>query len=99
MIDSSANRTDQIEQWFRTHDDGDFSVLPPDHPSLQIGNFANARTIVYTTRIFVYAFLAQALAYATNENGTCDHIRKYNANTLKTTFVYAICCEQVREIS
>ena len=50
MIDSSADRIDQIEQWFRTHDDGDFSVLPPDHPSLQIGNFASARTIVYTTK-------------------------------------------------
>ena len=47
---TSANRFDQIEQWFRTHDDGDFSVLPPDHPSLRIGNFVNARTILYTTK-------------------------------------------------
>jgi hypothetical protein len=50
MVDSSATRIDQIESWFRMHDDGDFSVLPSDHPSSQIGNFANARTIIYTTK-------------------------------------------------
>jgi hypothetical protein len=50
MVDSSATRIDQIESWFRMHDDGEFSVLPPDHPSSQIGNFAIARTIVYTTK-------------------------------------------------
>ena len=50
MVDSSDTRIEQIESWFRTHDDGEFSVLPPDHASLQIGNFASARTIVYTTK-------------------------------------------------
>jgi len=50
MVDSSATRIDQIESWFRMHDDGEFSVLPPDPPSSQIGNFAIAPTIVYTTK-------------------------------------------------
>ena len=50
MVESSATRIDQIESWFRKHDDGEFSVLPSEQPSTQTGDLTNARTIVYTTK-------------------------------------------------
>ena len=50
MVESSATRIDQIESWFRKHDDGEFSVLPSEQPSTQTGDLTNARAIVYTTK-------------------------------------------------
>jgi hypothetical protein len=50
MAEPSASRIDQIESWFYTHDDGDFVVLPSEYSSVQIGDLASAKTIVYTTK-------------------------------------------------
>lgn len=43
-------RAEQIESWFRTHEDGEFCQLPSDFKSAQVGDFAHARTILYTTK-------------------------------------------------
>lgn len=50
MTQTSRNRMDTIESWFRAHEDGDFGILRADHPSSRVGDPTNPKTIVYTTK-------------------------------------------------
>jgi hypothetical protein len=50
MTQTSPNRIDTIDSWFRAHEDGDFGVLDSDHQSSRVGDSTNAKTIVYTTK-------------------------------------------------
>ena len=50
MNQASQNRADGIEAWFRAHEDGDFCLSPSNPLSVCVGDLANARTIVYTTK-------------------------------------------------
>lgn len=45
-------RVAEIESWFCSQVDGEFTVLPSDFASLRDGNFANAETVLYTTKPF-----------------------------------------------
>ena len=55
MPDSPLSRIELIESWFRNHDDGEFCLLPWDVLSSRGGDFANARTVLYTTKGHVLA--------------------------------------------
>ncbi len=50
MSNPPATRLEQIESWFHRYDDGDFSILPSDSPSMLRGDFDHAGTILYLTK-------------------------------------------------
>lgn len=50
MAHNSRSRIDEIERWFRSHEDGEFRVLPADQQSSRSGDSAKARSIIYTTK-------------------------------------------------
>jgi len=47
---NNENLVAEIESWFADHEDGEFCVLPIEHLSTRTGEFANAVTIIYTTK-------------------------------------------------
>ena len=44
------NRVAAIEEWFREHEDGDFSIVPVEIPSARDGDSLAARTLIYITK-------------------------------------------------
>lgn len=50
MTPTSSQRARQIETWFYDNQDGEFSVLPAEHPSSIFGDRIRSRTVIYTTK-------------------------------------------------
>ncbi len=64
---------DEIRKWFLDHEDGDFAILPQDHPYTVVPAPARSQCVLYTTK-------AQSLLAALSGNGVevpCGVIGRY----------------------
>jgi hypothetical protein len=50
MNANSEGLVADIENWFRQHEDGEFSIVPQEVPSVCVGDRSAACTLVYTTK-------------------------------------------------
>ena len=50
MSADSQNLVAAIERRFREHEDGEFSIVPSEVPSVRVGDGLTARTLIYTTK-------------------------------------------------
>ncbi len=64
MARTSTNRQREIESWFHDHEDGEFAVLPAEHPSTVVGDRVVSRTVIYTTKLHCLVQNVEAFSVA-----------------------------------